>query len=149
MKKHVCMVVFALLLSFSPALFAEEAWLENLDDGLKAAQVANKLVLADFTAVWCKWCKELKLQVFDQAEFTEFAAKNLVLVSVDADQNRELVDKYGVKGYPTVLIMSADGKVLEKLEGFKKLPEFMAALKKTESLKPAEGKKPEPAPEKK
>ena len=59
--------------------------------------------------------------------FAEAAGKNLVFVSLDfprgkeakdkvpnPDRNEELKDKYGVRGFPTVLVMTPDGEVFGK-----------------------------------
>ena len=75
---------------------------------------------------WCGWCKKLDEEVFAKPEFLEGAKKDFVLVMVDspsdkkllsekaAEQNPKLVEKYDVHGFPTVLIMDADGTVLDK-----------------------------------
>jgi thiol:disulfide interchange protein len=138
-------VVFSLLLSMTlvpPAGAQDDPWLTSLEDALKKGQEQNKLVLADFTAEWCKWCVRLKTEVFDQREFLEFAAAKLILVVIDADRNRELVDKHGVKGFPTILIFSPDGKKKEEIEGFRSLPEFLKLLKGLDESRTA----PAPAP---
>ncbi|MDE0892649.1 MAG: hypothetical protein OSB14_10750 [Planctomycetota bacterium] len=59
--------------------------------------------------------------------FAEAAGKNLVFVSLDfprdqkikdlvpnPERNEELKDKYGVRGFPTVLVMTPDGQVFGK-----------------------------------
>lgn len=135
------MVAVALLMGTGLA-FAEEGWLENLDDGLKQGKEQGKRVLVDFTATWCGWCTKLKEEVFDKAEFKDYAAKQLVLVSIDADKNKDLVSKHGVTGFPTILVLDGEGKTLDKVEGFLPYDGFMASLKKTEG---AAGK-PAPAP---
>ena len=84
-------------------------------------------MLVDFSGSdWCGWCKKLDTEVFAQPEFLKGVKKDFVLVMVDSPkdkallsekatkQNPELVKKYGISGYPTVLIMDAAGEVLEK-----------------------------------
>lgn len=124
-------LLFGFLVLQIPAM-AEEGWVTNLDEGLKKGKAENKRVLVDFTATWCGWCTKLKNEVFEAKEFSEYAQKNLVLVSIDADQNRELVDKYKVDGFPTVYLLNGDGKEVDKVVGFKPLEGFMEMLKKTE-----------------
>ena len=139
----LCVLVGFLLVQMP--VWSEEGWLTNLDDGLKQAKADNKRVLVDFTATWCGWCTKLKNEVFDKKEFSDYAAKNLVLVSIDADQNRELVDKYKVSGFPTVMVMDGEGKVVDQIVGFKPLEGFLETLKKTETAPTAAPvKTPEP-----
>ena len=75
-------------------------------------------------------------------EFKDFADKNLVLVEVDfprkkeqsAEQkkaNRALQEKYGIEGYPTIVVLNGDGKKVGKLGYMKGGPKaFIAELEK-------------------
>jgi thioredoxin-related protein len=99
-------------------------WLTDLPTALDRARQEDKVVLLDFTGSdWCRWCQKLKAEVFDQAEFAAYAAANLVLVEVDFPRrknlgseqlhaNRALASKYGVPGYPTIILLNSDGQKL-------------------------------------
>jgi hypothetical protein len=65
--------------------------------------------------------------VWEAEGFAEAAGKNLVFVSLDfprdqkikdlvpnPERNEELKEKYGVRGFPTVLVMTPDGQVFGK-----------------------------------
>src|SRR5947209_2105501 len=59
-------------------------WLTDLPKAQAKAKAEHKLVMMDFTGTdWCPWCIKLNKEVFSTPEFSEFAAKNLVLVEVD------------------------------------------------------------------
>lgn len=117
--KVVLGVVLAALTLPSIARAAE--WTTDYEKALAEAKKSNKLVLADFTGSdWCGWCKLLKKEVFDTDEFKAWADKNVVLLELDfprtiklpADlkaQNDKLNTKFGIRGYPTILFMDADG----------------------------------------
>ncbi len=96
-------------------------WISNLEDAIKTAAEENKTVLVDFTGSdWCGWCVRLKDEVFSKPEFIEYSKNSLVLVELDFPQsirqseetkkyNRKLLDKYGVQGFPTILIINKEG----------------------------------------
>jgi len=104
----------------------ESRWMENYNDALKKAEKENKLILADFAGSdWCGWCMKLDEEIFSQKKFLDFADKNFILLMLDfprkkqlpanlQKQNMELYEKYGVKGFPTVLILDSKGKVIEQ-----------------------------------
>jgi len=131
----------------SAATSTPAGWTDDFDAAKKQAAAENKLLLVDFSGSdWCGWCKKLDKEVFAKPEFLEGAKKDFVLVMVDspsdksllsekaAAQNPKLVKKYDVHGYPTVLVMDADGTVLEKTGyrdgGPKKYLEHLAEIKK-------------------
>jgi thioredoxin-like negative regulator of GroEL len=45
------------------------------------------------------------------------AADDLLRVKIDADKNRQVVQKYGVKGFPTVLFLDASGRKVDEFVG--------------------------------
>lgn len=99
------------------------SWENNLDKALQQAKKENKAVLVNFTGSdWCIWCKRLSSEVFQQKEFKSYAEESLVLVMLDfprnIDQseetqsyNRNLAQKYGIQGFPTILIFDSQGKL--------------------------------------
>jgi protein disulfide-isomerase len=105
---------------------SETAWLPDFDAALALASEQNKHVLVDFSGSdWCGWCIKLDKEVLSQESFVEFADENLILVMVDfprykpqsAEQkqaNEALARKYGVRGFPTVLIFNPQGELIEQ-----------------------------------
>ena len=102
---------------------AEElTWLTDVPKAVAQAKAEKKLVVLDFTGSdWCIWCKKLHSEVFSKPEFAEYAKKNLVLVEVDFPRgkkqsdalkkaNGELQAKYKIEGYPTIIVLNAEGK---------------------------------------
>jgi protein disulfide-isomerase len=107
-------------------------WHTDWEKAKKLSKTTGRPILADFTGSdWCGWCIRLKKEVFDTPEFGKWAAKNVILLELDfpkrteqADelkrQNAELARKYEIRGYPTILFIDHEGKVLGKsgyLEG--------------------------------
>ena len=140
--RHVILAVVALLLG-NLSLSAAH-WSTDYNAALKAAREHRRPVLINFTGSdWCGWCIRLKNEVFDTQEFDEFAKSRLVLVEVDfpnrkpqtaalQQANQALQQKYGVRGYPTLFLVDATGRVLQQLgymEGGPKV--FIGQLLKT------------------
>jgi thioredoxin-related protein len=106
---------------------AKSGWLTSFDQAQKEAQTKNKLLLMDFTGSdWCGWCIMLDKEVFSKPEFKEYASKNLVLLELDfprrkqmppeiSAQNERLMMKYGIQGFPTVVVFDSSGKPLGAL----------------------------------
>jgi len=119
-------------------------WLTDLPKAMGQAKAEKKMVLMDFTGSdWCPPCKALHKTVLTSTEFKSYADKNLVLVEVDfprqKDQteelkaaNKALAKKYEIDGFPTVIVLDAEGKELTKKVGYEgETPQdFIAELEK-------------------
>lgn len=127
------------------AFAAKEGWLDDLEKAKAQAKAENKKILLDFTGSdWCGWCKKLDAEVFSQQGWKDYASKHLVLVEVDfpkgfqlpeatKKQNDALAKKYGIQGYPTIVITSASGTKKGELGYVEGGPEaFIKALKKVD-----------------
>lgn len=97
-------------------------WLTNLEEGIEKAKNENKTVFVNFTGSdWCGWCIKLKAEVFSKKEFIDYANSSLVMVELDfpqrieqtqevKDYNRKTLEKFGVRGFPTILLINGEGK---------------------------------------
>ena len=115
-------------LAAAPAKSAQQeqkvVWLTDFKEAQQIAEKEIKVMLVDFSGSdWCGWCVKLDKEVFSQKAFQKYAAENLVLVLIDfprkkwqtPDQkkaNNELAQKYGVRGFPTVLLLKPDGSLI-------------------------------------
>ena len=118
--------VAAALFVISSASAGEEMWMTDFAKAKQSAATNNLPILADFSGSdWCGWCIKLDNEVFSKKEFKAYAKDNLVLFLADFPQqkkqsakvkaqNQELAQKFGVNGFPTVLLLSSKGEVLAK-----------------------------------
>jgi thioredoxin-related protein len=109
---------------------AESGWLTDYKKAQQEAKSGNKLLLLDFTGSdWCGWCKKFDREILSQPEFKNYARDNLVVVELDfprakpqspelRKQNRELAQQYEMVGFPTIVVLSADGQKLWRYDGY-------------------------------
>ena len=139
--KKIIMTVDAVL---AAGVFAMPAgFTDDFDAALKKAAAENKTVFALFTGSdWCIWCKRLEGEVLSQKAFSDEVCKTFVPVFLDfpsnkalvkaatAKRNKELSEKYSIRGYPTVLLLDAKGEVLAQTGYQKGGPEkYLAHVK--------------------
>ena len=101
----------------------------DLPAALQQAEREGKLVLVDFTGSdWCSACIVLRRTVLDKPAFREFAADKFVLMEVDLPmkegmnpelrrRNEEIAKRYGVGGFPTVMVLDPQGRVMGGFQG--------------------------------
>jgi len=98
------------------------AWLESLPHATTQAENTGKFILMNFTGSdWCPPCQAMEKNVFNQKAFADYAAENLILLKLDfprnhpqdpdiAKQNQQLAQSIGVKGFPTIILITAEKK---------------------------------------
>lgn len=115
------------LLGAEPDDVATDPWRTDFEGALETAREEGRAVLLDFTGSdWCVWCHRLEDEVFTKDAFLDYARESLVLVRVDFPrrtklppeveaQNKALDDRYGVTGYPTIVLIDAQGTEIGRL----------------------------------
>ena len=55
------------------------------NEGLKVAKNENKIVIVDFYAAWCKWCKVMEEEIFSDSEMLARLKKDFICVRLYMD----------------------------------------------------------------
>jgi len=123
----------AMLVLLGAVLFAgtPSGWTADFAGAQSRARQENRPMLVLFTGSdWCGWCVKLHRDVLSKPAFRKFAeSKNLELVYLDfprksamsaeeKQRNRDLAAKFEVSGFPTTVLLGADGKELGRISGF-------------------------------
>jgi len=79
--------------------------------------------LVEFYSKTCGPCKMLSFVLKDiDRQMPDFP-----IYTIDFDANRELKERLGVKGFPTMLFLK-DGREVQRLEGLKQKPVIQKAI---------------------
>ncbi len=70
-----------------------------------------------FWAPWCPTCGDTERNVFSQPSVANAVRATSLAVKVNHDESPELAARYGVRMLPTVVVLTPDGRVLDRLEG--------------------------------
>ena len=128
--KASLLVLASLVLGAASAFCQQGSWTTDYAKALAQAKTDNKAVLLDFTGSdWCGWCMKMKKESLDTPQFTSYAQKNLVLVTVDfphsvplppdvKQQNEKLGAKYQANGFPTFVLVDKTGRELGRQSGY-------------------------------
>jgi thiol-disulfide isomerase/thioredoxin len=106
------------------------AWYRgSVESAFAAARAENKPVFLYWGAKWCPPCHELKATVFSRPDFIE-KLKLFIPVYLDGDDPgaQRWGDKFGVSGYPTVLVLRADQSELARIAGGMDLSQYAEVL---------------------
>lgn len=110
-------------------------WLDYHEKLIKEATIQARPVIIDFTADWCVPCRIMEQRTFTSAPVIA-KAKQFLTLRVDLTHStlpkgRSLMERYRIKGVPTVIFLDQRGKEIENLR-------FYEVIKPEEFLKKME-----------
>ncbi|MEZ4903709.1 MAG: thioredoxin family protein [Spirosomataceae bacterium] len=130
-----------LLLSFFVSSFflSVSVWNNDFEKAKIEASQNHKYILLNFCGSdWCGPCIKLKKDIFESADFEQYASDNLVLVradfprlkknQLDAKQtahNEALAEKYNPRANFLSVLIDANGKMIKSWDGY---PASMSTL---------------------
>ena len=107
----------------------------DYNEALSRASAENKAVLAVFTGSdWCPYCIQMEKEYLAKPEFTQAVENDLVLLYVDVPRNKskldikaatlnpQLVERYNVPGFPSLLFIAGDGSLLGHANRYQMTP---------------------------
>jgi thiol-disulfide isomerase/thioredoxin len=90
----------------------------EVDAAFAAAKATNKPVFLYWGAEWCPPCAQIRITIFSQREFQD-RSRLFVPVYLDGDtpSAQKHGERFGVVGYPTMILFKPDGTEITRLPG--------------------------------
>ena len=109
-------------------------WILNEEEGIKQAKAENKTVMIDFWASWCAACMEFEKITYAKLDVIN-ESRRFVNIKIDCTNTndpkiKQLWEKYGIVGLPTIVFISKDGNIIKDktITGFINAEEFLSIL---------------------
>ena len=125
------MVAAAVWLGLPAATMHAITW-ERYEQQSRAAANGEKPLLIDFAAEWCIPCREMDHTTYVHPDVVREAGRFHMVKADLTDENdvtAELMEKYQVKGVPTVILFSPQGDEAHRMVGYVGPDELLAAMR--------------------
>lgn len=87
---------------------------------LLQAKDLKKPIFLDVYATWCGPCIQLKKTTFKDEAVGNYFNANFINVAIDGEtqEGQDLIRKYNIRAYPSLLIVDSSGEVKTRTVGF-------------------------------
>lgn len=105
----------------------------TFQEALQKAKKENKLIFIDAYASWCMPCKVMGKTVFSTNRAGEFFNHNFINLKIDMEKGEgpKFAYVYGVRAYPSLIFINANGEVKNYAIGFHTTPQLIDLGKQT------------------
>ena len=96
------------------------AWVGDFDAAWRSAAERAEFVVLDVSQLGCSFCTRMEQEVYADPEFVEFSRRQ-VFMRLYRDENlgKATALWFGVEGFPTILVLTADGREAGRVVGFR------------------------------
>lgn len=118
-----------------PASLSQRVSWSSFGKGAELARAENKPLLVTFITNWCGYCGKMDRTTWKDPDVIQRAGE-LVAVRVDAEETKardgfkgvDLAARYGVQGYPTTLVLDAQGREVARTGGYQEPRQLLGWL---------------------
>ena len=102
----------------------------NFQEALEIAKQQNKMLFVDVYTSWCGPCRWMSEEVLQTPEAAKYFDKYFVCFKIDAEKGDGMAfaEEYGVRAYPTFLMILPDGTLRHKIVGADTLHIFISRV---------------------
>ena len=106
-------------------------WRGDYEAAAEEAKKANRPLLLELYLEGCSHCARLDRETHQDEAVAAALNAGFIPVRLEGRGHMDLVQKLGVRGAPTTIIFSPEGKELRRFAGFLAPPEYLQEIQKT------------------
>lgn len=129
-------IILLLFLAMRPGILNAEndsiRW-QSYSSGMKIARAQNIPIFLHFYADWCRYCVKMAKETFQENTIIEYLNSNFVSIKVNIDKQRQLANKYQVRGLPTTFVIDSKGERMGPIPGYLSKEELLGMLRQMHS----------------
>jgi len=103
-------------------------WQSSLNNCKISARQKHKLIIVDVYTDNCHWCSRLEHETFQNPGLVAELGDRFIWLKLHARINAAELKPYKVSGYPTVLVIDAQGKVVTSISGYVPPEQFVEQM---------------------
>ncbi|MDX2446330.1 MAG: thioredoxin family protein [Desulfobacterales bacterium] len=132
-----CMTVALMIWTVAvPVSAADQIKWYSYEEGTALGMSENKKLFISFYADWCKFCKTMDQQTFQDASIISYLSSHFISVKVDVEREKSVARKYNINPLPDSWFLSEKGDIIGNRPGYLSAEDLMPILQfiKTDSF---------------
>lgn len=135
--------IYFLIISFSLLGFTSSSKSEGIkfrrlsfEEAKKESIKTGKLIFIDVHTSWCGPCKKMAATSFQEPKLAEIYNEKFINLKIDAEKSEEGIEiakNYRVQGFPTLLYINGDGRLVKSLSGFQTADKLISVANSIEN----------------
>lgn len=105
-----------------------EPWMADLNAAWQKAKATKRPLLLVALTDGCRYCEEMRRNTLHNREVLAEIRHSYVPAAVRAADRPSLIEKLQIRVFPTAVIISPNGRVLDTISGYMSPGEFRARL---------------------
>lgn len=89
-----------------------------LNEAKIKAELENKQILVDVSAIWCSTCRRLDSEIFADEDVKRLIDEKYVFsrLEYETEEGQKFLEKHKAAGFPNLWILDGDGRVVKRLD---------------------------------
>ncbi|MBS0261112.1 MAG: thioredoxin family protein [Planctomycetes bacterium] len=115
------MLLFCMICALAGSARADEVavkWQPTVKAAVNLAQREERPLLVYVTSVHCTYCRKLERTTWADPKVMRALDADFVSIKLDAAKHQKFVDRMGISAYPTTLLLTPDGDLIRRIEGY-------------------------------
>ncbi len=124
------LVLLASLAIPSLAAAQEVQWRHDYNSARQEAEAKGLPLVLDFGTDNCFYCVKLDRETFTDPQVVRVLNERFIPLKINASKEPVLAQRLQVQVYPTLILATREGKILDRIEGFRDAPQFHESLQR-------------------
>ena len=107
------------------------SWQNDYEQALEQARSENQLLIAYLFTDWCGYCRQMEKNTFADADVIATMGSQYTWLRLNAETDPDgvrLKERFGISGYPAILILDSQGSEMDRIEGYLPPDRFQSAV---------------------